>query len=316
MQYIREFQINDAVEIDLLVKASEIKRTRVGKPFLSLTLTDGTDDISANIWDWFREDKPNKNDLLHLVGSMGEFNGTKQLQVTCFKQNLEMSIEDFMPRGEHSIELYLEYAFDLIREIQHEVLRDLTETLFMQTGSLWRRQPGAKSVHHAYVAGNLQHCVDVAHKAKAMAQLIPEASLDLTVAGALLHDIGKLWTYDFEGMVIDFTESGHLLDHISIGIIALERMRSLENQELIALLQHIIASHHGKLEYGSPVTPRCIEAWIINYCDGIDVKAQVISNLNRKASPTATMTEKDWTLENRPMITQNRVTQILNNSRR
>lgn len=311
MNRIKDFAIDSAVEIDLVVKSSEIKTTKTRKPYLHLELTDGTDTISSNIWDWHKEEKPERNVILHIQGTMGEFNGAKQLMILAFVNNPELDLSAFAPQGNVDVETYLIKVDKLISEIGNTEMRGIVEDLYAKTLELWKTAPGAKSIHHAYVAGNLQHCVDVAIKAELMARTIAGADRDLCIAGALIHDIGKLWTYGYEGVVIDFTVAGQLLDHITLGILAVDRMATVHNAGIITLLQHIIASHHGKLEYGSPTTPRFIEAWIINYCDGIDVKAKVVQTLNDKTKETDVFTEKDYTLENRQMLTQAKVRELL-----
>lgn len=115
-------------------------------------------------------------------------------------------------------------------------------------------------------------------KAKALADVIQNANSDLCIAGGLLQDFRKLWTYYFDGATIEITNEGRMLNHIVIGIRELEKYRNVENSKVMDLLQHIIASHHSKLEWGSPTTPLFMEAWIV----AADMRMEVINEMSNK----------------------------------
>ncbi|MNK81929.1 3'-5' exoribonuclease YhaM [compost metagenome] len=157
----------------------------------------------------------------------------------------------------------------------------------------------------------MKHSVDVAFKSKALAALIPDANVDLSTIGGLLHDFGKLWTYMFDGASIEFTEEGNMIEHLVAGVKHSEKYRTEENSRVLDLVQHIMVSHHGKLEYGSPMTPKFLEAWIVSAADGIDAKAETIMEANSKSKPGDVYTDKIWSLENRQMFTQEYIGKVL-----
>lgn len=311
IQKIKDLVVGTTVSVDLVVKSSEIKLTSAKKPYLFLELFDGSDTIYGNKWDWTSTAKPEKNTVLTVDCQVTEWSGKKQLKINSITINLELDLSAFAPQGDVDIAAYIAEVKRLTDEIQNDECRELVIAAFSDNSKLWKTVPGAKSVHHAFVAGTLKHSVDVAKKAKALGELSPLCNLDLCIAGGLLHDFGKLWTYQLDGVAIDMTDNGNLLDHICIGIAKMESYRTPENSKVLDLLQHIIASHHGKLEHGSPVTPRFLEAWLVNYADGADAKAQVIFELNSKASVDAKYTDKEWTLENRPMLTQYYIADVM-----
>ena len=311
MKKIKDVSIGESALFTLLVKSATIRQTKTGKPYLSMELFDGIETIQANYWDYHEPNVPPKHSVLNLLATVVDFAGMKQLNVKSMYINTEVSPEAFVPLGNVDVDEYLNKAYTLINEVKNIHIREILLEVFNTYQNLWRTIPAARGIHHAFLAGNLKHSVDVAIKAKALAQVMPDANLDLCIAGGLLQDFGKLWTYEFKGAVIDMTEQGALLDHIAIGIAKLEQFRNERNSKIVDLLQHIIASHHGKQEYGSPVTPMFLEAWIVATADHIDAKAQIIYELNAKAKDTDKFTEKSPVLENRPMLTINYVNQIM-----
>lgn len=152
----------------------------------------------------------------------------------------------------------------------------------MDNINLWKVIPAAQKNHHTYVGGNLKHSVNVAEKAKALADVIQNENSDLCIAGRLLQDFGKLWIYYFDGATIEITNEGRMLNHIVIGIRELEKYRNVENSKVMDFLQHIIASYHSKLEWGSPTTPLFMEAWIVAAADMLDMRMEVINEMNNK----------------------------------
>lgn len=306
---LRDFKVGETIEIPLVVKAAEMKTTRgkTPKPYLTATFTDGTDDIKANYWDWPFKNAPEKNAILMVSASITEYMGTKQLTVTKLDKNVVMDLSYFAPQGEVNVNQYMTAVWNKINGLNNTVLRELATEILGDYSDLWEVVPGAKSVHHAYVGGTIKHCSDVADIAEMLGARYDGCNTELCYVGGLFHDLGKLWTYKLEGVVIDMTEEGELLDHIAIGIARMETYRTPENSSVVDLLQHIIASHHGKLEYGSPVTPRFLEAFMVNFADGVDSKANTLLELNKGLGPCVTHTKKEWTLDNREMFTQNYV---------
>ena len=180
----------------------------------------------------------------------------------------------------------------------------------------------AKAVHHVGIGGNLAHTLEVFNYGLIIAaRLINQGrsvNMDLVRAGALLHDVGKAFTYVVTGPVIDYTFEGQLLDHIIIGIKLLEEALAVVDEtyrDAGILLAHIIASHHGQLEYGSPVTPKFAEAYIVNLADGISASLDTLFTANDKAAKEGKeMTDRLYTLGNREHILQTTLTAMLSNN--
>lgn len=309
---IRDLTVGETVTIDLLVKSAEIKRTRNQKPYLFAILTDGSDELQGQDWDFGDGTPPAKNTVLEVYGQVGEYMGKKQIKMTSFKVS-DTGVEQFAPSGDVDVTAYVLKAKELYDNIVNPFARELCQAVFKDNGLGWKTLPAAKGMHHAFVSGLLKHTVDVATKAKAIAELTPMANIDLVVAGALLHDMGKLWTYELHGALIEMSDNGQMLEHIMIGAIELSKYRTPENSDVLDLILHIISSHHGELEYGSPTTPRFLEAVIVNYADGVDAKSQMIIETNYKTPVDAKMTDKVWAMGNRPMFSQLYISSIMNN---
>lgn len=302
MLKIKEMQVGSSVTVTLLVKASEIKFTRPpgNKPYLYAVLTDGTDDMSGQDWDFGNNTPPAKNSVLEIKGQISEYMGKKQIKIISYSPS-DIGVENFAPDGGVNVSQYINDLRDLVGSIDNGTLRDIVDRVFADNSSALSVLPAANGIHHAFVAGLLMHTVDVTKKAKAIAELTPHANVDLVTAGALLHDMGKFWTYQLNGAVIEMTEEGKLVEHIMLGAIKLEGYRTPENYDAIKLLQHIISSHHGVREWGSPTTPQFIEAIIIHFADGVDAKTQAVIEAVNKAPEGAEWTDKIWILENRQM---------------
>jgi 3'-5' exoribonuclease len=295
--------------IDLLVLSSSIRLTTNKKPYLDMMLSDGTDKISAKKWDWNISGKPEVGTVVTINADVTEWAGNKQLTASSVNRSTK-GPEEFAPKGDFDIdEYYHEHLRHLITAIDNRTLRITTRKIFEDFKVRWLTSPAATGVHHAYLAGNLKHCVDVAKIARAIAGEIPGCNADLCIAGGLLHDVGKLFVYELNGSVINYTDYGHLLEHIIGGVVILDRYRTEENSEIITLLQHIIAAHHGKLEFGSPVTPKFLEAWIVSYADDIDAKANIIQRVNRGCE--SKFTEKEWALNNSAMLSQRYIESVM-----
>ena len=193
-------------------------------------------------------------------------------------------------------------------EVKDDTLREIALAALQELQELWITVPGAKQVHHAYVGGTLVHSYSVAKLAGAMANAVC-ANWDLAVVGGMLHDIGKLFTYKVNGVSIDMTSNGMLYEHIFMGAEFIgnfaETHVDVEDPYVYAkvrLLRHIILSHHGGLEYGSPVTPQCIEAYIVHHADNLDATIEQIRTAGEKAGESR-WSDRIYTLNNRPHLT-------------
>lgn len=296
----------------LVVKTAKIAKTRVGKSYLTATLSDGILQTNVNVWNWPHSAVPQPNDIVEIIGKIGEYNGNRQLEVDIFTKSSTGDLADFMPQGNFNIDDYRRRFNQFKDYITDKDLRTVVEKMWTLHKDKWDTVPGALSVHNDYYAGMLQHTVDVCNNAVSIyANYAHLCNLDLVIAGALLHDVGKLYTYAFNETVIEMTHDGQLLDHIPLGALMLENARQYieGDPRKLTLLMHIVLSHHGKLEYGSPVTPKIPEAILVNYADGIDAKMRLYERYNDTATDP-TMTDRVYFLDNKPMYKSDYISSI------
>ena len=309
---IKDLEIGKAYTCTLALLECSKQKTKAGKDYLRLSLTDGQETVVGNYWDWAGGDNlPPVNTVYVVTCNVGEWAGAKQLNVSKMVTDPNTDLNSFRPRiGPYDLVLgYYDEALYMIDNMEHPVLRAVCMDIYQGLKDAWLTIPAAKGIHHAYVAGNLIHCVNVAKLAASMAHSL-KANIDLCVAGALLHDVGKLLTYKWDGIRIDMTPYGQLVDHIVLGMNVVSGtctgLGVPANIEM--LLTHIIASHHGKKEYGSPVEPKCIEALIVHNADKLDADVEII----RAASSTDSVwTNKLFTLGNNSFLTEACVEKIL-----
>lgn len=307
---IKELVTNEVVDITLVVMSATAKETKSKKPYLSLELYDGTDCIAANYWDWMTGNIPAVNAILDIKAQVTEWQGVKQLNVKSMKTNTTLHLADFSPTSDYDIAATYRDAYTLMSDVKDDTLRTIALAILEELRPMWITVPGAVSVHHNYIGGTLIHSYSVAKTAKAIAEVTSNANVDLAVVGGMLHDLGKLFTYTVNGVKIELTANGKLYEHIFMGA---EFIGNFADSHVntddpyvygkIRLLRHIILSHHGELEYGSPVTPQCIEAYIVHYADAIDATNEQIRVASKNAGETTNWTDRLWTLNNRPHLT-------------
>jgi 3'-5' exoribonuclease len=315
---IAELEVGKTYDITLVVKSATARETKAKKPYLALEFYDGTDIIAGNYWDWSSGKLPEVNSILDVNAQVSEWMGKKQLNVKTLRMNTTRHISEFAPASTHDLSAVYMEAYALLSQVKDDTLRDLALAIFDELRNAWITVPAAKGVHHAYTGGTLVHSLSVAKIAKAIAEEIPEANVDLCVVGGMLHDIGKLFTYKMNGVVIDMTDDGQLYDHIFMGA---EFVGNFAEAHLttdsylvmkkLQLLRHIILSHHGSLAYGSPVTPKCIEAIVVNSADGIDSSVEQIRAVAHKVAANFKWTERIYTLDNAPHLTPDYVQFIM-----
>lgn len=315
---INNLEVGKSCNITLVVKSATPRETRAKKPYLVLELYDGVDTITGNYWDWSSGKMPEVNAILDVSATVTEWQGKKQLTISSLCNNTTRHLTDFMPSNGLDINKIYSDAYALAGTVKDDMLRSLALGILEALQQHWLTVPGAKGVHHAYIGGTLVHSYSVAKIAKAIAEQIPEANVDLCIVGGLLHDVGKLYTYKLNGIAIDRTDEGNLYEHIFMGAEFVGNFADtvVDTDEYYAmkklqLLRHIILSHHGCLEFGSPVTPQCIEAFIVNHADGIDASVEQIRSAARKVPDNYKWTDRIYTLGNCAQLTPNYVRHIM-----
>ena len=287
---VADIKDRDLVDSVFLVKDKILAMAKNGKPYLTLKLMDKSGEVDAKVWDNADEVATffDKNDFLHVHAKASIYLGKMQLILSSLKRVPEEAVDlaDFLPETDRDINLMVEELRALIASLSDPDLKRLLNAFFEEPELLaqYRVAPAAKGMHHVYLGGLLEHSLAVAKLVDAMVPLYEGLNRDLLVAGALLHDVGKVREMTYL-RAFDYSDEGKLIGHITIGVeMVQQRISALPGfpVELGMLLKHMLLSHHGQYEYGSPKRPKTMEATILNYLDDLDSKINGIRTHIRK----------------------------------
>ncbi|MGK2906046.1 MAG: 3'-5' exoribonuclease YhaM family protein [Desulfuromonadales bacterium] len=297
--FVKDIKERDLVQSVFLVRDKIIGMAKNGRPYMTLKLMDCTGEVEGRIWDRVDEMSArfNKDDFVQVSGKASVYMGKMQLVLQELDRIGESAVElaDFLPVSMRPV---AEMVIDLRSVVEGLVDPDLRSLMqaFLSDESFmagYTRAPAAKAMHHVYLGGLLEHSLAVAVLANDISQRYPDLNRDLLVVGALLHDVGKVAELRYERS-FEYTDAGKLLGHIVIGVeLVEEKLRSLQDfpQELAVHLKHLLLSHHGQYEYGSPKRPKTLEAVILNFLDDLDSKINgVRTHINREPD-----SESSWT---------------------
>ena len=283
--WIKEIQENEEVKGNYLVKGKTISKTRQGNSFLTITLTDRTGSVDGKVWDNADEISSHfkEGDIVNITGLANSYKNKIQIRIYGLKKDkgtFDPSI--FQESTTKDIGQMISELKKLSKRIMNRHLRALVESFLTDHHFLtqFKKAPAAKYFHHSYIGGLLEHTLSVSKLAVSIAEHYPELDGDLLLSGAILHDIGKTKELSFD-LNIEYTDEGRLLGHIVLGTIMVEgKIKSLKDfpDELSIRLKHLILSHHGEFDFGSPKRPKFLEAFALHLIDDMDAK---ISGLGR-----------------------------------
>ncbi|MBV9536688.1 MAG: HD domain-containing protein [Solirubrobacterales bacterium] len=290
---IRQFTDGCEVAQPLLVREVDLRQRRDGSGYLRLVLADRTGTIPAMVWeevDRLRE-CCSPGAIVHVTGRFcvhpryGPQLAIQQLRTASEDEYKRDDLLDGPARSPDQLEADLR---QLLQTVQSPHLRRLLRIVFGEESQLWcsyREAPAAKVYHQAYRHGLLEHSLTVAQAVSALSSIFPGIDRDLAVTGALLHDVGKLDVYDLNGGAVSISDDGHLQGEIPLGYYRLRRaIETLEGfpAALEQALLHIILSHHGALEHGSPVVPCTREATLVHMVDNLGGKLGSFDRLEKR----------------------------------
>ncbi len=302
MKYIGNFHEGENISDVYLIKQKASAVTKNGKPYENLILQDKTGTIDAKIWE------PNSAgiddfealDYVQINGNVTSFNGALQVSVQRARKCVEGEYDpaDYLPVSSKNIDDMFAQIRQYIDGITSPYLKQLLEAFFVDDEAfikMFRNSSAAKSVHHSFIGGLLEHTLSVTNLCNYLAGAYPQINRDLLLSVAILHDIGKTRELsDFPEN--DYTDDGQLLGHIVIGYeMVSEKIAKIPGfpDKLAGEVKHCILAHHGELDYGSPKKPAIIEAVALHHADNVDAKLEIMSEL------LASQTGTDWLGYNR-----------------
>ena len=298
-----------------LVLAKQQRTTRQNKPYLSLTLGDKKGQIEGRVWELgdprIAKDF-DRGDMVKVRGSVSRFDDRAQLKVDQLRKALDSEADkkDMLPATSRDVGELWRMLEASIASVTNPDLKRLLNALLTDApiAQAFREAPAARQLHHAWLGGLLEHVISLLGLADRVAAHYPMLDRDLLVTGVILHDIGKIrelsWNTGF-----DYTVEGVLLGHIQMGVdLAEKTIAGLPGfpDRLRTLVLHMILSHHGKLEFGSPKLPMIPEALVLNFLDDLDAKMQAMASEFEKSAREGRapdeMTGKVWALDQRQLL--------------
>ena len=294
MTYIEEYREGNKFFGIYLCKSKQILKTKAGKTYYSLLLQDKTGIIDAKVWDLNNGiDDFDSMDFIMTDGMVTSFQGSRQVNVSRIRkaQEGEYDPAEYIPASKYDREEMYQELKGIVDTIGEPHLKKLAQKYFVDDAEFikeFKQHSAAKSVHHGFVGGLLQHTLAVTKMCEFFAANYPVIDRDLLITAALFHDIGKVW--EISGFPAnEYTDGGQLLGHIFLGaeLVGREAAQISGFPKVLAMeLCHCILAHHGELEYGSPKKPAMAEAMALNFADNADAKLQTMTEAYEKAEPT------------------------------
>jgi 3'-5' exoribonuclease len=286
-QNINSLKDKDQVDSLFLVKEKNVGVGKNGRAFMGLQLGDSTGTVDARLWDRVEElaKEFEIGDIVRIKGQVQLFQNRKQLIVHRLErvETSTVNFEDFVPKASRNAEDMFAEVLQLVRTMKNDHLRQLIIDTFEDPEIRPRlvRAPAAKSIHHAWIGGLIEHILSICKIMDFMGNHYPFLNRDLLLFGAIYHDIGKIWELSYDHGV-SYTDRGRLIGHMQIACEMIDKKSSRIlgfTEELRDICKHIILSHHGKLEYGSPKRPKFLEAMVVAMVDDFDSKVSTVQTI-------------------------------------
>jgi len=288
--YAADIRENQSVDALFLVATKNHGVTKGGNSYLTLKLIDRSGEIEGRVWE--RADDLgrgfDRNDFVRVRGQATLYQGKVQLRVQDVMRVDESKVaaEDFLARSALDPDAMLDELQSILRAIKNPHLLALAEACFADAElmSLLKQAPGAKTIHHPYISGLLEHTLSLLKLILKVVENYRGIDAELLLIGGFLHDIGKVYEFSFD-RALEYTDAGQLLGHLVMEVELVDRKIAAIAEfpeELALLVKHLLVSHHGAYEFGSPKLPQTLEAVILHSLDDLDGKIQAIQNLPEK----------------------------------
>jgi 3'-5' exoribonuclease len=282
--FVSDLGTEQAITSFFLVNEKEVRNSRAGKSYLRLDLGDRSGTIEAVMWDQFEAaaKEISRGDVVKVNARVESYRN--KLQLTLQQLRLakpeEVDLADFLPHTKEDVGKLWAQLLEYANSIENPWLKKLVNGIITDpaTAARYKRAPAAKVMHHAYLGGLLEHVIGLCGLAKQVAAHYPELNADLLLTVAILHDVGKLDELCYD-RAIGYTTEGQLLGHIVMELETVSRsMDAIEGfpPNLKAVVQHLLISHHGQYEFGSPKLPMIREAMVFHYLDDMDSKMAAV----------------------------------------
>ena len=290
--YAADIHDNQPVDSLFLVSSKNQGVTKGGNSYLVLKLLDRSGEIEGRVWE--RADDLgrgfDRNDFVRVRGQATLYQGKVQIRVQDVMRVEEKNVaaEDFLPKSPFDPDAMLGELQTILRGMKNPHLIALAEACFadQELMELLKRAPGAKTIHHPYLSGLLEHTLSLLKLILRVVENYQGVDVDLLLTGGFLHDIGKVYEFSFD-RAVEYTDAGQLLGHLVMEMeMVNQKISTIPDfpDELAMLVKHLLVSHHGAYEFGSPKLPQTVEAIMLHALDDLDGKIQAIQCLPEKES--------------------------------
>ncbi len=315
-QFINQITAGNMIDDHFVLSEKSLSQKRDGNPFLNVTLSDKTGSIKGVVWDNVNQiaDRVSVGDFVHVKANASEYKGVSQLVIKQMAASDSEAIDpsDFLPATPRNVDAMfarLQQVAASIEDIHYKKLIEefLSDSEFADN---FKTAPAAKKMHHAYIGGLLEHTLSMVLLVERIVGHYSRVDRDLLITGAILHDIGKTTEFEYRTR-IDYSDEGRLLNHIVLGLQMIdEKLRKIKDfpEEQALLLKHVVVSHHGAREFGSPEPPKTLEAVLLSYIDEIDAKVNAIRDFIASEDPNSAWTTYHRLLERHFYIGKNKET--------
>ena len=301
---------NKIVTSTFVVVSKQIKPKKTGEPYLALTLGDRSGQVEAKMWDNVEEvlEAFEQDDFLKIKGLINKYKQRFQLTIHKLRKlgDSEIEYDDYLPKTTKNIDELWQTLAGFISTLQNPHLKTLVQGFMAdpEIAAAYRNAPAAKTLHHAYIGGLLDHVVSLFRSCDLMCQNYPQINRDLLLTGAFFHDIGKIHELTYNRS-FSYTTKGQLLGHMIIELEMLQAKLVLQPNfpdELKIMVEHLIISHHGQYDFGSPKLPMFPEALMLHYLDDLDSKMEAMrAQFERESSLDGPWTSYNASL-GRPLL--------------
>src|SRR5579885_1120372 len=297
--YVRDLRANQIIVSAFLVQSKELRVKKSGESYLSLALADKTGEVDAKMWENVDEFHSlfERDDFIKVKGAVQVFRNRPQITLHKLKklEDREVDLADFFPRSARDSEEMWRELTGVIEGMNNRHLQALLKKILSnpEIAARLKLAPAAKSLHHAFLGGLLEHVLSLCRLAKLVVQNYSGIDIDLLLSGIVLHDLGKVYELSYSRS-FSYTTEGQLLGHMILEIEIVHRaLATLPDfpRSLQTLIEHLIISHHGQYEFGSPKLPMFPEALMLHYLDDMDSKIQGMQSILERDS----MVEGEWT---------------------
>lgn len=291
----------------VILKKCEEKKTKNGSLYLDLIIGDKDGELPAKLWDYNGSNIFEAEMVVKIRGNIEMYNGKEQFRIVQIRPTAagdNYNISDLVPASEVGGAQIFDMLMKRINAFQDKDLKAIVSAIMRDKKDILITCPAAFRLHHAMLGGLMLHTISIVRMAEEICRIYPNVNKDLLLSGAILHDVAKTWEFEFSktGLVKSYSTEGELIGHLVKGAMYVEEKAKELNikSEKVTLLEHMILSHHGVPEFGSPVRPMFLEAEILSSLDTLDAAIFEINNAAGKVEKGA-FTDRQWALDNRKL---------------